>query len=141
MQETNSIYLKNPLGLKLMDYVHPNEVVQDDRMSLMEKRQLLCAWASDACAVESRPGFRWLPGTPGPIFVDHVLTALRTLDDLESSSENIDYNAKADHPGFLRTARSAEAASTLAGKPPNIPIEFMAMSKSLIKIRKVDRLC
>ena len=60
MQKIDGVNLENSLGLKLMDYVHPNEVVQDDRLPLMEKRTLLCAWASDACAVESRPGFRWL---------------------------------------------------------------------------------
>ena len=31
MQEIDSAILKNSLGLKLMDYVHPNEVVRDDR--------------------------------------------------------------------------------------------------------------
>ena len=70
------------LALKMMDYVHPAEVVQDDRLDPAEKRAILSAWASDACAVEFRPGFRWLSGTPGPILVDHVLEALRALDDM-----------------------------------------------------------
>ena len=31
MQEIDGVSLKNPCGLKVMDYVHPNEVVHDDR--------------------------------------------------------------------------------------------------------------
>jgi len=68
-------------SFQFIDYAHPREVTQDDRLSPTQKRSILCAWASDASAVDSRPGFRWLPGTPGPILVDHVLTALRSLDD------------------------------------------------------------
>ena len=72
--------LESSLALKAMDYAHPREVVQDDRLGPEEKRRILCAWASDACAVDSRPGVRWLPGAPGPVLVDHVLAALRDLD-------------------------------------------------------------
>ena len=68
------------LGRILEDYVHPREVLADERLSMLEKRSILCLWASDACAVDSRPGFRWLPGTPGPILFDHVIAALRSLD-------------------------------------------------------------
>ena len=70
------------LGLPPIDYVHPAEVIQDDRLDPVKKRAILSAWASDACAVPSRPGFRWLRGTPGPILVDHVLAALRALDGM-----------------------------------------------------------
>lgn len=115
MQEIDGVNLESTLGLKLTDYVHPNEIVQDDRLSLMEKRTLLCAWASDACALESRPAFRWLPGTPGPIFVDHIFTALRALDDLAGSSRNAACDAKSDHKLFPRTAGSRGAAGAIAG--------------------------
>jgi hypothetical protein len=74
--------LGSPLALRVLDCAHPREVVQDDRLGPTEKRSILSTWASDACAVESRPGFRWLPGTPGPILVDQVLAALRTLDEI-----------------------------------------------------------
>jgi hypothetical protein len=68
------------LGRVVEDYVHPREVLADDRLSEQEKRSILGFWASDACAVDSRPGFRWLQGTPGPILFDHVIAALRSLD-------------------------------------------------------------
>ncbi|HVZ27285.1 MAG TPA: hypothetical protein VG798_01390, partial [Rhizomicrobium sp.] len=68
-----------PPGL-VQDFVHPMEVVHAKNLSLGQKRALLCFWASDACAVESRPRFRWLPGTPGPILFDHILKALLALD-------------------------------------------------------------
>lgn len=80
------VELKPVLSLRAAEYVHPREVLQDTALNLAEKRALLCAWASDACAVDSRPGFRWLPGTPGPILVDHLLAALKTLDELSDLS-------------------------------------------------------
>ena len=73
-------YAPRESTLAIADYVHPREVIEDDRLAPLQKRAILSAWASDAYAVESRPGFRWLPGTPGPILIDHVLTALRSLD-------------------------------------------------------------
>ena len=115
MQKIDGINFENSLGLKLMDYAHPNEVIQDDRLSLQEKRTLLCAWASDACAVESRPGFRWLPGTPGPVIVDHIFRALRALDDLTGSSRYAAYDAMSDHKLFRRTAGPCGTAGTIAG--------------------------
>ena len=115
MQEIDSAILKNSLGLKLMDYVHPNEVVRDDRLSLTEKRALLCAWASDACAVDSRPGFRWLPGTPGPILVDHIFKALRILDDLAGGLRDTAYDAMLEHLVFPRTGSPAGNADVRAG--------------------------
>lgn len=68
------------LAAIMQDFVHPREVAEDARLDSAEKRAILCFWASDVCAVESRPGFRWLPGAPGPILFDHVMTALRSLD-------------------------------------------------------------
>lgn len=115
MQEIDGVNLENSLGLKLIDYVHPNEVVRDDRLSLKEKRTLLCAWASDACAVESRPGFRWLPGTPGPIFVDHIFAALRALADLAGSSRYIAYDSMSDRQLFPRTQRPGGTAGAIPG--------------------------
>jgi hypothetical protein len=114
MQEIHGEYFQNALGLNLMDYVHPNEILHDDRLSLTERRALLCAWASDACAVDSRPGFRWLPGTPGPILVDHIFTALRSLDDLATSSQHTDYAGMTNGQPFFRDGRPYGAAGTIS---------------------------
>ena len=68
-------------SLLIPDFVHPCEVLHNRSLPLAKKRAILSLWASDACAVESRPGFRWLPGTPGPILFDHIIKALRAIDD------------------------------------------------------------
>jgi hypothetical protein len=69
------------LMLRVADYAHPHDVLRDEALTPAEKRILLAAWASDRSAVESRPGFRWLDGTPGPIPISHILAALRALDE------------------------------------------------------------
>lgn len=114
MQEIDRVTLECTLGLKAMDYVHPNEVAQDDQLTLAEKRTLLCAWASDACAVKSRPGFRWLPGTPGPILVDHIFAALWALDDLAGNSRYAAFNEVVDSQIFPQTLVSISAAGGCA---------------------------
>ncbi len=63
-------------------YKHPRDVIDDPYLGLSEKRAILSSWASDACAVESRPAFRQIPGTPAPVSFDDVMDALRRLDDL-----------------------------------------------------------
>jgi len=68
-------------SLLVPDFVHPCEVLLNKSLSADKKRAILSLWASDACAVESRPGFRWMPGTPGPILFDHILRALQALDN------------------------------------------------------------
>ena len=40
---------------------HPSEVVNDPDLSLNEKRAILAAWASDACAVEASPELAPIP--------------------------------------------------------------------------------
>ena len=69
------------------EYAHPQDVLLSD-LDTARKRQLLAAWASDANVVEGRPKFRWLPGTPGPILIDHVLKAMCDLDDDELRNFN-----------------------------------------------------
>ena len=60
---------------------HPREVLAYPSLSLAEKRGLLASWASDACAVESCPALRCLPGCKAePVPVDKVLAALLALD-------------------------------------------------------------
>jgi len=61
-------------------YSHPLAVLGAVALSGSEKRALLATWASDACAVEGRPAWRWLPGTPEPVSVDDILASLQALD-------------------------------------------------------------
>jgi hypothetical protein len=60
-------------------FAHPKDVVADPDLTLREKRAILAAWASDACAVEAVPGLRQPPGGPTVSF-DDIMNALRTLD-------------------------------------------------------------
>jgi len=69
------------LPWQVAEYAHPRDVLLDPRLDRARKRILLASWASDACAVESRPAFRWLPGTPGPIALARILEAIRRLDE------------------------------------------------------------
>jgi hypothetical protein len=68
------------LALRARDFVHPREVVSDKELHPFEKRAILAAWASDISAVDSRPQFRWLSGTPGPVALSQILAALQQLD-------------------------------------------------------------
>jgi hypothetical protein len=63
-------------------YKHPRDVIDDPHLGLSEKRAILSSWASDACAVESKPALRQSPGTPAPVSFDDVMDALCRLDDL-----------------------------------------------------------
>lgn len=72
--------LKGYAAARAQDFAHPREVLLDEELAPVEKREILAAWASDASAVESRPEFRWLAGTPGPVALSHILEALRALD-------------------------------------------------------------
>ena len=61
-------------------FLHPLEVLKDQELDHAEKREILAAWASDASAVEHRPSQRWLLGTPAPVPLSEVLSALSRLD-------------------------------------------------------------
>lgn len=43
-------------------FKHPHDVLADVALDVQEKRAILSSWASDACAVESVPALRMLPG-------------------------------------------------------------------------------
>ncbi|MFC7399985.1 hypothetical protein ACFQU1_22545 [Chelatococcus sp. GCM10030263] len=64
-------------------YAHPRQVIEDNTLSLAEKRAILSSWASDACAVDSMPALRQAPGAPAPVTFDDVMQALRELDGVE----------------------------------------------------------
>ena len=61
-------------------FTHPHQVLGHALLSRGEKRALLAEWASDACAVEGRPGWRQIPGSGAVVVIDDILNALRTLD-------------------------------------------------------------
>src|SRR5215213_6145107 len=62
-------------------YEHPRDVLEDPDLTTYEKRAILSAWASDACAVESAPALRRAPGAKAAVSFDDVIDALRSLDD------------------------------------------------------------
>jgi len=61
-------------------FAHPAAVLNAATLTGSEKRALLAAWASDACVVEGKPAWRWMPGTPNPVAVDEILASLQALD-------------------------------------------------------------
>jgi len=63
-------------------YEQPHDVIDDPKLSLEERRAVLSSWASDACAVESMPALRQIPGSPSPTSFDAVMEALQVLDSL-----------------------------------------------------------
>jgi hypothetical protein len=66
-------------------FEHPSDVVANPAVSLNEKRAILAAWASDACAVEASPALRKNPrGRTVPF--DDIMDALRALDQLAGAA-------------------------------------------------------
>ena len=60
-------------------YNHPNEVVRDVGLSLNERRAILAAWASDACAIQTAPELGQQEHGP-PVSFDDIMEALKLLD-------------------------------------------------------------
>lgn len=63
-----------------MQLRRPIDVVKAPSLSIDDKRAILAAWASDFYAVDSKPALRQLPGTPEPVPIDEVQSALLELD-------------------------------------------------------------
>ncbi|QND16982.1 hypothetical protein HB775_24870 (plasmid) [Rhizobium leguminosarum bv. trifolii] len=63
-----------------MQLKRPVDVVREPSLLVDDRRTILAAWASDFCAVESKPALRRLPGTPEPVSIDEVQFALKELD-------------------------------------------------------------
>ena len=61
-------------------FAHPRDVVDDPDLTLSEKRAILAAWASDACAVEAAPALRRVPRGGRTVRFDDIIDALRLLD-------------------------------------------------------------
>jgi len=67
-------------------FASPRAVVDDPLLTLDEKRAILAAWASDACAVEAAPALRRAPRGGQVVSVDEILDALCSLDKRASES-------------------------------------------------------
>ena len=78
LREARERLLRPAVGFR-----RPIEVAKDPLLNSEDKRAILSSWASDACAVESRPHLRWLLGTEEPVPLDDVLQALARLDRME----------------------------------------------------------
>jgi hypothetical protein len=61
-------------------FSHPSDVVKDPHLSPEEKRFVLSSWASDACAVEDRPGWRRALGSDVAVPLADIRAALARLD-------------------------------------------------------------
>ena len=65
-------------------FTHPHQVLGHALLSRGQKRALLAEWASDACSVKGRPGWRQIPGSGAVVVIDDILDALRALDTSQS---------------------------------------------------------
>jgi hypothetical protein len=71
-------------------FSHPTEVVRDRDLTLNEKRAILAAWASDACAIEAAPELR-VNGAGNMVRFDDIMDALRMLDrDAAKANINVE---------------------------------------------------
>lgn len=87
-------------------FSHPVDVVRDRDMTLNEKRAILAAWASDACAIEAAPGLR-INGAGNAVRFDDIMDALRLLDQ-EAAKAHVDVET-------LRRARRRRRPRTGGG--------------------------
>jgi hypothetical protein len=69
-----------PVASAHRTYDAPHEVIADAALDAAAKREILCAWASDASAVDSQPTMRRLAGAAKAVPVADILSALRSLD-------------------------------------------------------------
>jgi hypothetical protein len=70
-----------PVFHPVTHYDSPEEVLNDARLSIDEKRVILSSWASDTYAVDSQPTLREIPGIPRRLRLEDILGALKRLDD------------------------------------------------------------
>lgn len=67
-------------------FAKPMDVVNDLDLTLSEKRAILAAWASDACAVEANPSLRSASGRSSVQF-DEIMDALHELDRIAAEKQ------------------------------------------------------
>ncbi|NTH49269.1 hypothetical protein G6K98_32050 [Agrobacterium rhizogenes] len=76
----NAVAIGPTVLVKDIQLRRPIDVVSARVLSIDDKRTILAAWASDFYAVDSKPALRQLPGTPEPVLIDEVQSALKELD-------------------------------------------------------------
>lgn len=97
---TNDLDLDRRLN-RARFYKHPDDVVDDPQLSLQEKRAILSSWASDACAVESMPALRQIPGSSEQVSFDTIMEALQRLDGLARPANTPPASSPTDVSGLL----------------------------------------
>lgn len=79
------------------------EVAYHSQLSISEKRAILSAWVSSACAVEAGPLMRRQPETGHEARYDEIADAIKALDEEEGRQERaaraFDLNYAALRPG------------------------------------------
>lgn len=75
----------------------PADVLTAPDLDLREKRAILSSWASDACAVESMPTLRKLPGAKSAITFDEIMDALRALDCSDGQDGLVSHGSASRH--------------------------------------------
>jgi hypothetical protein len=95
----------------------PMEVVNDPNLTVQEKRAILVAWASDACAMEASPELRQLASAE-PVQFHDIMDALKCLDGETAAQPNY-----AKFAGRTSIAKMAGGASCLRLELPPIQHE------------------
>jgi hypothetical protein len=107
-------------------FLHPDDVVNDARLTKAEKKALLASWCSDARAVENAPSLRRLD-SGAVIGIDAILQALRALDgDTDEAKGNVRWFAFGRHrqgaiSRWLTKARSPTGSDDDDDDPPPAP--------------------
>jgi hypothetical protein len=61
-------------------FERPADVLVDASLTHSERRAILSAWASDACAIDSAPALRHAPFASQPVTFDEIMDTLIALD-------------------------------------------------------------
>lgn len=82
----------------------PHELIDDPSLNASQKRELLAEWASDACAIESFPTLRLLPGTTFPVTLSAIMDALAKLDG--ASAMEVDKQERSAHKSAAKRRKN-----------------------------------
>lgn len=74
--------LQNGRATRSTVFTHPDQVVNDRKLTHAEKREILASWASDTRAVIDQPALRQLD-SGALVWVEEIFQALRSLDRAE----------------------------------------------------------